>query len=138
MAGTPTSRKWFMSRHRRSIVAATAGWMSLSLVLAFWPCCQAVADVSPPVVSAQAGAQDHGILPNTQDPCRSWLDAADTAINSSSVVPVSDFEPKIGHPVYPATQNFPAMARLAPDRQLFHDSPSGSLPLYLLIQHLLI
>jgi len=138
MAGTQTSRKWFMSRHRRSIVAAMAGWMSLSLVLALWPCCQAVADVVPLVVSAQAEVPNHGILPGTQDPCRTWLDTADTALNSSFVVLVSDFEPKIGHAVHPATQNFPAVARSAPDKQLFHNSPSGSLPFYLLIQHLLI
>ena len=132
-------KSWLSRRHRKSIAMAVAGWMSLSLVLAFWPCCHAVADEHPPVVSMQAGDHDHGgISHGTEDPCRTWLDTADTALNSSFVVLVSDFEPKIGHAAHPQTKNFPAVTRTAPDKQLFHNSPSGSLPLYLLIQHLLI
>ena len=138
MAEALPSKRWFMTRHRKSIALAVGGWMSLSLVLALWPCCQAVADVVPPVFSAQAGAQDQGIPPGTQDPCRTWLDTADTALNSSFAVLVSDFEPKIGHAVYAATQNFPAVAHIATGRQLYHASLPASLPLYLRLLHLLI
>jgi hypothetical protein len=133
-----SSKRWFTERQHQSIAVAVSGWVSLSLVLAFWSCCQAVANVVSPVVSAQVGAQDHGKLPGPQDPCRTWIDNVDVALNISSDFQVSKFEPKIGHAIYAATQNFPAVARIATGRQLYHASISDSLPLYLRLQRLLI
>ena len=130
---------WVVTRHRRSIAMAVSGWMFLSLVLAFWPCCQAVADEHPPAVSMEVGDHDHGGMPSgTDDPCRTWLDTADAALNTSPDALISDSEPGIWHAIYADSHDFPAIAPSAPDRQLYHASPPGSLPLYLRTQHLLI
>lgn len=132
-------KKWFTIRHRKSIAVAVAGWMSLSLVLAFWPCCQAVAGEHPPTVSAHAGDHDHGNIPQgTDDPCRTWLDTADAALNTSPDVLLSNPEPKVGHAVYAVAHDFPAVAVSAPGRHVYHSSPPDPLPLYLRLQHLLI
>ncbi|MEW6330496.1 MAG: hypothetical protein AB1560_03450 [Pseudomonadota bacterium] len=132
-------KRWYTVRHRKSIAMAVVGWMSLSLVLAFWPCCHAVADEHPPVASMQAGDHDHDGIPHgTEDPCHTWLDTSDLALNTSPDALVSDFEPKIGHAVYAGSQDFPVVALSALDRQLYHASPPSSLPLYLRLQHLLI
>ena len=132
-------KRWFTVRHRKAIAMTVSGWMFLSLVLAFWPCCQAVADEHPPVVSMDAGEHDHGNIPRgTEDPCRTWLDTADAALNTSPDVLLSDFELRIGNAVYPESHDFPAMAPAVPDRHVYHPSPPSPLPLYLRVQHLLI
>ena len=132
-------KNWLTRRHRKSIALAVAGWMSLSLVLSFWPCCHAVADEHQPVASMQAGDHDHGGIPHgTEDPCRTWLDTTDLALNTSPDVLVSDFELKIGHAVYAASQKLPVVSLSVPDQKLYHASPPASLPLYLRLQHLLI
>lgn len=131
-------KRLFAVRHRKSIAAAVAGWMSLSLVLVFWPCCQAVAQDHPPVVQAGAGDHDHGNVPaGPDDPCHTWLDNADTTLNTSPVVLFSDFELKIAQAAHVAP-SFPVVSVSTPDRHLYHPSPPASLPLYLRVQHLLI
>lgn len=138
MTGTQFKR-WFTVRHRKAIARAVAGWMFLSLVLAFWPCCQTLADEHPPAVSAEAGNHDHGSIPvGTEDPCRTWLDTADSALNSLPDVLFVNFKLKIGHAVYAVAHDFPAVAVSTPGRHVYHPSPPGPLPLYLRVQHLLI
>lgn len=128
-----------MIRHRKSIALAVAGWMSLSLVLTFWPCCHAVAGEYPTVVGAETSDHDHGGIPHgTEDPCQTWLDTTNAALNTSPAVLISEFKLKIGHAVYAGSQNFPVVALSVPGRQLYHASPPASLPLYLRLQHLLI
>jgi len=118
---------------------AVAGWMSLSLVLTFWPCCHTLADEHPTVVSMEAGDHDHGnITQDTDDPCRTWLDTADAALNTSPGVLVSKLELKVGHAVYAIAHDFPAVAVSTPGRHVYHSSPPNPLPLYLRVQHLLI
>jgi hypothetical protein len=132
-------KNWLIVRHRKSIAMAVAGWMSLSLVLAFWPCCQAVADEHPPAVSAEVGDHDHGNTPpGTEDPCRAWLDTADAVLNTSPDVLLSNPELKIGHAVYAVAHDFPAAAVSTPGRHKHHSPPPDPLPLYLRVQHLLI
>ncbi|MCR4346222.1 MAG: hypothetical protein NUV55_03295 [Sulfuricaulis sp.] len=132
-------KSWLTRRHRKSIALALAGWMSLSLVLAFWSCCHTLADEHPPVVSMQSGDHNHGGIPHgTEDPCRTWLDTSDVALNTSPDVLVSDFKLKFGHAVFVDSQIFSAVVLSVPDRQLYHASPPDSLPLYLRLQHLLI
>ena len=132
-------KRWFTVRQRKSIAMAVAGWMSLSLVLAFWPCCQALADEHPPAGSTEAGDHAHGNIPDgTEDPCRTWLDTTDATLNTSPNVLVSDFELKIGHAVYTDSHDFPAVPPSVRGRVVYHPSPPGSLPLYLRGQHLLI
>src|SRR3989344_3755719 len=138
MTGTQFKRR-FTARHRKSIAMAVSGWMFLSLVFAFWPCCQAVADEHPPAVSAEVGDHDHGNIPQgTDDPCRTWLDTADAALNSSPDVLLSNFDLKVGHTVYAAAHDFPAAVVSTPGQHKYHPSPPESLPLYLRVQHLLI
>jgi hypothetical protein len=113
--------------------------MSLSLVLAFWPCCQAVADEHPPAVSVEVGDHDHGSTPpGTEDPCRTWLDTADAALNTSPDVLLSNLELKVGYAAYVVAHDFPAAVVSAPGRHVYHPSPPDPLPLYLRVQHLLI
>jgi hypothetical protein len=132
-------KNWSIVRHRKSIAMAVAGWMSLSLVLAFWPCCQAVANEHPPAVSVEAGDHDHGNLPaGTDDPCRTWLDTTDVALNTSLDVLLSDFELKIANAAYAVAHDFPAAVVSTPGRHLYHPSPPDPLPRYLRVQHLLI
>lgn len=117
---------------------AVAGWMSLSLVLAFWPCCLVLALDLPPVAHAGTGDHDHGNVPaGSDDPCRSWLDNTDAALNTSPEVLLPDFELKIA-PAARAAPAFPVASVSAPDAHRYHPSPPASLPLYLRIQHLLI
>ena len=138
MTGTQFKRR-FTARHRKSIAMAVSGWMFLSLVLAFWPCCQAVADEPPPAVGMEAGDHDHGSIPvGTEDPCRTWLDTADSALNSSLDVLFAGFKLKIGHAVYADSRDFPAVPPSVRGRIAYHPSPPSSLPLYLRVQHLLI
>jgi hypothetical protein len=132
-------KNWLLVRHRKSIAMAVAGWMSLSLVLAFWPCCQAMALDQPPVAHVEAGDHDHGNMPaGTDDPCRTWLDTTDVALNTSLDVLLSDFELKIAFAAYAVAHDFPAAVVSTPGRHLYHPSPPASLPLYLRVQHLLI
>jgi hypothetical protein len=113
--------------------------MSLSLVLAFWPCCQSIAEDRPFVSHVEAGDHDHGNIPQgTDDPCHTWLDTADAALNSSPDVLLSNPELKVGHAVYAVAHDFPAVAVSAPGRHVYHSSPPDPLPLYLRLQHLLI
>lgn len=136
---TSRFQKWFTVRQRKSISMALAGWMSLSLVLAFWPCCQLLAQDQPPVAHVEAGDHDHGNVPaGTDDPCRTWLDTADAALNTSSGALLPDYEPKIAIAAPGAACAFPAPAGAAPGRHRYHPSPPVSLPLYLRVQHLLI
>lgn len=139
MTGSQFKRR-FTIRHRKSIAMAVAGWMSLSLVLAFWPCCQTVADDHPPVVGAETDAHHHDgeASRGTSDPCRTWLDITDAALNSSPDVLLSSFELKVGYAVYIVAHHFPAAVASTPSQHKYHPSPPASLPLYLLIQHLLI
>ncbi len=132
-------KRWFTVRHRKSIALGMAGWVSLSLVLAFWPCCQTLADGHPLVVSVETGDHDHGNIPGgTENPCRTWLDTADSALNSSPDVLFANFKLKIGQAVYAVTYDFPAVAPSVSGRHKFHPSPPSPLPLYLRVQHLLI
>jgi hypothetical protein len=118
---------------------AVSSWMFLSLVLAFWPCCQTVADEHPPAVSAEVGNHDHGnTLPGTEDPCRTWLDTADAALNTSPDVLLSNFDLKVGHAIYADSHDFPAVPPSAYGRIVYHPPPPSLLPLYLRVQHLLI
>lgn len=136
---TGRSGKWFIFRHRKSIAAAVAGWMSLSLVLAFWPCCQVLAQDQPPVAHVEAGDHDHGNAPaGTDDPCRTWLDTVDAALNTSPDVLLSNPELKVGHAAYAVAYDFPAVTVSMPGRHWYHPSPPASLPLYLRVRHLLI
>lgn len=131
-------KRRFTFRHRKSVAMAVSGWMFLSLALAFWPCCQALADEHPPAISAGASDQDHGNIPvGTEDPCRTWLDIADAALNTSPDVLLSNFELKVGHAVY-AVAHDPAAVVFVPGRHVYHPSPPDPLPLYLRVQHLLI
>lgn len=126
-------------RHRRSVAAAVAGWMSLSLVLAFWPCCQLLAQDQPPVTHVEAGDHGHGNAPASQDdPCRAWLVNADTTLNSSPAALLADFELKIAQTAHADARELPAVSVFTPGRHLYHPSPPASLPLYLRVQHLLI
>ncbi|MEW6330426.1 MAG: hypothetical protein AB1560_03095 [Pseudomonadota bacterium] len=132
-------QQWFTVRHRKSIAVAVAGWMSLSLVLAFWPCCQVLAQDHPPAAHISAGDHDHGSMPaGPDDPCRTWLDNADAALNTSFEVLLPDLELKIAHAAHVGTRDFPALSVFVPGRHLYHPSPPASLPLYLRVQHLLI
>lgn len=138
MTGTQFKR-WFTVRHRKSMAMGVAGWMSLSLVLAFWPCCQVMAQDQPPVTHVEAGDHDHGNMPQeTDDPCRTWLDTADTALNTSPDALLSNPELKVGHAVYAVAHDFPVAVASTPGRHLYHPSPPDPLPLYLRLQHLLI
>jgi hypothetical protein len=132
-------KNWFIVRHRKSIAMAVAGWMSLSLVLAFWPCCEVIAGDRSPVNHIEAGGHDHGNTPaGTDDPCRTWLDNADAALNTSPEVLLPDSELKIAIAASVAAHEFPAPANATPGRHRYHSSPPASLPLYLRVQHLLI
>lgn len=132
-------KRWFTVRHRKSIAMAVAGWMSLSLVLAFWPCCESIAGDQSPVTHVEAGDHDHGNLPQgTDDPCRTWLDTSDAALNTSPDVLLSNPELKAGLAAYAVAHDFPAAVVSTPGRHKYHSSPPDSLPLYLRVQHLLI
>jgi hypothetical protein len=132
-------KNWSIVRHRKSIAMAVAGWMSLSLVLAFWPCCQAIAEDRSSVTHVEAGDHAHAnIPPGTDDPCRTWLDTTDAALNTSPDVLLSKLELKVGHAVYAIAHDFPAVAVSSPGRHVYHSSPPNPLPLYLRVQHLLI
>lgn len=132
-------KNWLIVRHRKSIAMAVSSWMFLSLVLAFWPCCQAVADEYPPAVSAGTDDHNHGnSLPGREDPCRTWLDITDAALNGSPDVLLSNFDLKVGNAVYAVAHHFPALSAFDPGRHLYHPSPPDPLPLYLRVQHLLI
>ncbi len=138
MTGT-RSGKWFTLRRRKAVAMAVSGWMFLSLVLAFWPCCESVADERPPVVSAEAGDHDHGNMPSgNEDPCRTWLDTADAALNSSPDILLPNFELKVGYVVRTVVFDIPAAVVSRRGRHAYHPSPPNSLPLYLRVQHLLI
>jgi hypothetical protein len=132
-------KNWLIVRHRKSIAMAVAGWMSLSLVLAFWPCCQVMAQDQPPVAHVEAGDHDHGNTPaGPDDPCRTWLDNADAVLNTSPDVLLSDFEPKIAKAAYAVASDFPAAVVSTPGRHVYRPYPPDPLPLYLRVQHLLI
>jgi hypothetical protein len=125
---------WLTVRHRKS-VAAVAGWMSLSLVLVFWPCCQAQAQDQPPVAHIEAGDHEHGNLPaGPDDPCRTWLDTADAALSTL----LQDTGLEIATVAHAGARDFPVVPVFAPGRHRYHPSPPASLPLYLRVQHLLI
>jgi hypothetical protein len=138
MSARPFSNRLTV-RYRQHIALAAAGWMLLSLVLTFWPCCHLVADEHAPVVSMESDDHDHGgISHGTEDPCRTWLDVTDVAFNPSPGALVSDFELKIGHLVYAEAYEYPVPELPEIGRYKYHPSPPASLPLYLRLQHLLI
>lgn len=134
---TGRSKRWFIFRHRKSIAVAVAGWMSLSLVLAFWPCCELLAQDQSPAAHVETGDNDNA-PGGTDDPCRTWLDTADAALNTSPDSLLSDFELRIAQAAYANGYDFPAVSAFVPDGHLYHPSPPASLPLYLRVQHLLI
>ena len=139
-----TSRfhKWFTARHRKSVSVAVAGWMSLSLVLVFWPCCEILAQAMPAAPAAshvEAGDHDHGNMPaGSGDPCGTWLDTVDVLLNTSPDVPLSSFELKITQAVLAVAHDFPAITSPARGSIEYRAPPPVSLPLYLRVQHLLI
>lgn len=136
---TSRFQKWFTVRQRKSIAVAVAGWMSLSLVLAFWPCCQVLAQDQPPVAHVEAGDHGHGNAPASQDdPCRAWLDNADATLNTLPAVLLADLDLKIAQTAHADAREFPVVQVFMPGRHLYHPSPPASLPLYLRVQHLLI
>jgi hypothetical protein len=117
---------------------AVGGWMSLSLVLAFWPCCQVLAQDQPPVAHVEAGDHSHGNMPSdTDDPCRTWLDNADAALNTSPDVLLSDFELKIAYALHVDAHDFSRIPLRVRGGKVYNPSPPA-LPLYLRVQHLLI
>lgn len=127
----------FIARRRRSLARVLAGWMTLSLVFAFWPCCQTLAQDQLPFAHAEAG--DHGNPPyDTDGPCRTWLDNADATLNHSLDVLIAGFDLKLGHAVYAHSRDFPAVSPPARARLAYHPPPPNSLPLYLRVRHLLI
>ena len=131
--------RWFTARRRKPIAVGVAGWMFLSLVFAFWPCCQAMADEPPHTVSTGSDDHDHGNAPPaSEDPCRTWLDTVDAALNTSPAILLSDFEPRIANVAYAVVRDFPSVAIATPGRHTYHPSPPNPLPLYLRVQHLLI
>lgn len=131
-------KKWFTVRHRKPIALAVAGWLSLSLVLALWPCCQVLAQDHSPVIHAAAGEHDHGNMPTgPDDPCRTWLDTADAAFNTSPDVLLTDFELKIVLASYSDAHKFPHVPLRVRVGTAYDPSPPA-LPLYLRVQHLLI
>lgn len=128
-----------MLRHRKSIAMAVAGWMSLTLVLVFWPCCEILAQAMPAPSHVEAGDHDHGNMPaGSGDPCGTWLDTADALLNTSSDVLLSSFELKIAQAVHAVAHDFPAVTLPARGSIEYRAPPPVSLPLYLRVQHLLI
>ncbi|HEX9626333.1 MAG TPA: hypothetical protein VGA00_05290 [Acidiferrobacterales bacterium] len=89
--------RWRLRRRRRGLALALTGWLSLSLILTGWPCCELFADTpipSPPGAADSEhpdphhhGDHDHdhpapspGYAPGTPtDPCLSWLSGVDLA-----------------------------------------------------------
>lgn len=131
--------KWFIVRRRKSLAKALAGWMTLSLVFAFWPCCETLAQDQLPVAHVGTDAHDHGGAPSgTEDPCRTWLDNADATLNHSPDVLTAGFDLKPGHAVSAHSRDFPVVPPPARGRVAYHPPPPGSLPLYLRVRHLLI
>jgi hypothetical protein len=87
--------RWRLRRRRRGLALALTGWLSLSLILTGWPCCELFADTPAPAPSGAAddprtdshrhGDHDHdhpppGYVPGTStDPCLAWLSGSDLA-----------------------------------------------------------
>ena len=129
----------FIARRRKSLARALAGWMTLSLVFAFWPCCEILAQDQLPVAHVGTDAHGYGGAPSgTEDPCRTWLDNADATLNHSPDVLTAGFDLKPGHAVSSGSRDFPAVPSPAHGRVAYHPPPPGSLPLYLRVRHLLI
>ena len=135
-------------RRRMSITSRLlAAWLSLSLVLTLTPCCEVLADaVAPPATNV---ALDHehdgpdGALhspgPNDfHDPCTKWLDHADYTLNSLHVAVTSGSGSHQDIPIAPLLLRMPHAGTMVTALFLSHPPPDPALPLYLLIEHLLL
>jgi len=135
-------------RRRMSITSRLlAAWLSLSLVLTLTPCCEVFADaVAPPATNA---ALDHehdgpdGALHSPgsndfHDPCTKWLDHADYTLNSLHVAVTSGSGSHQDIPIAPLLLRMPHAGTMVTALFLSHPPPDPALPLYLLIEHLLL
>lgn len=127
--------------YARPVMAAV---VTLAMLFALTPCCEVNAAPSP-VHSGSDGHghgaghgddHDHGMPPPT-DPCLMWLDNNFNALDTNTVLSISGYNQ---HPDLFATPWSTHPAGETPLRMLLyrHAPPPSRVPLYLLIEHLLI
>jgi hypothetical protein len=131
-------RRFLMkASYARSVTAAA---VTLAMLFALTPCCEANAAPSP-IHSGSDGhdhgdARDHGMPPMT-DPCLMWLDNNFNALDTNIGLSIPGYNP---HPDLFATPWSIHPAGETPSRLLLyrHSPPPSRVPLYLLIERLLI
>jgi hypothetical protein len=127
--------------YARPVMAAV---VTLAMLFALTPCCEVNAAPSP-IHSGSDGhdpgaghgdARDHGMPPMT-DPCLVWLDNNFNALDTNTVLSIPGYNP---HPDLFATPWSIHPAGETPPRLLLYypPPPPSRVPLYLLIEHLLI